>query len=100
MNFDAWKEIKKLIPHTKEKQKVIYKPMTEEESIEHVETNLESSNHPTNSTTQQLSRNPITPEQPSSPKELASIKDDSIGKHQLSSSINENYILFYISRSE
>ncbi|HXX97845.1 MAG TPA: hypothetical protein VEL11_12110 [Candidatus Bathyarchaeia archaeon] len=92
MNFDAWKEIKKLIHYTKEKQKVIYKPMMEE-STEQVETNLESSNPPTNSNTQQLCRDPITAEQPSTPKELASIKDDSIGNHQLSSSINENYIL-------
>jgi hypothetical protein len=89
MNFDAWKEIKKLIPYTK-KRKVIYKPTMEEESIEHVETNLESSNPPTNSNTQQLSRDPIAVEQPSTLKELASIKDDSIG---ISSSINENYIL-------
>jgi hypothetical protein len=62
----------------------------EEESIEHVETNLESSNPPTKSDTQQLSRDPIAAEQPSTLKELASIKDDSIG---ISSSINENYIL-------
>lgn len=93
MNFDAWKEIKKLIPYTKEKRKVIYKPTMEEESIEHVETNLELSNPPTNSNTQQLSRDPIAAEQPSTLKELASIKDDSIGKHQLSSSRVENYIL-------
>jgi hypothetical protein len=93
MNFDAWKEIKKLIPYTKEKRNVIYKPTMEEESIEHVETNLESSNPPTNSNTQQLSRDPIAAEQPSTLKELASIKDVSIGKHQLLSSINENYIL-------
>jgi hypothetical protein len=87
MNFDAWKEIKKLIPYTKEKGKVIYKPMMEEESTELMETNLEASNPPTNSNTQQLSRDPITAEH------LASIKDDSIGKHRLSSSINENYII-------
>jgi hypothetical protein len=62
MNFDAWKEIKKLIPYTKEKRNVIYKPTMEEESIEHVETNLESSNPPTNSNTQQLSRDPIAAE--------------------------------------
>jgi hypothetical protein len=92
MNFDAWKEIKKLIPYTKEKRKVIYKPMMEEESIEHVETNIESSNPPTNSNTQQLSGDPIAAELPSTLKE-PSIKDDSIGKLQLSSSINENYIL-------
>jgi hypothetical protein len=92
MNFDAWKEIKKLIPYTKEKGKVINKPMMEE-SIEHVETNLESRNPPTNFNTQQLSRDHITAEQPSMLKELASMKDDSIGKHQHSPSINENHIL-------
>ena len=88
MNFDPWKEIKKLIPYTKEKRKILYTPMMEEE-LEHVE--IESSNHPTNSNTQQLSGDPVAAEQPSTLKELASIEDDSIGN--LSSSNNENYIL-------
>jgi len=88
MNFDPWKEIKKLIPYTKEKRKILYTPMMKEE-LEHVE--IESSNHPTNSNTQQLSGDPVAAEQPSTLKELASIEDDSIGN--LSSSNNENYIL-------
>ena len=88
MNFDPWKEIKKLIHYTKEKRKILYTPMMEEE-LEHVE--IESSNHPTNSNTQQLSGDPVAAEQPLTLKELASIEDDCNGN--LSSSNNENYIL-------
>jgi len=56
MNFDGWKEIKKLIHYTKEKRTVICKPKVEEKPIEekHVD-NLESSSTPTDSNRQQLS---------------------------------------------
>src|SRR5215467_2913995 len=100
MNFDGWKGIKKLIHYTKEKRTVIFKPKVEEKPIQekHVD-NLEPSSPPTDSNRQQLSRDLITTEQPSTLKEIAPIKDDSIKKHQQSSSNisvlmnNENYVL-------
>ena len=100
MNFDGWKGIKKLIHYTKEKRTVIYKPEMEEKSIEgkHVE-ELESSSPQTNSNMEQISEDLRPTEQTSTLKEVASIKDDSINKHQLSSSNisaqmnNDNYVL-------
>ena len=98
MNFDSWKGIKKLIHYTKEKRTIIYKPKMEEKPIEekHAD-NLESTSPTTDSNRQQLSKDLITTEQPL--KEIASIKDDPINKHQQSSSNisaemnNENYVL-------
>jgi hypothetical protein len=99
MNFDGWKGRKKLIHYTKEKRTVIYKPEVEEKSIEgkYVE-GLESSSPPTNSNMEQISED-LRPTEHSTLKEVASIKDDSINKHQLSSSNistqmnNDNYVL-------
>ena len=100
MNFVGWKGIKKLIHYSKEKRTVIYKPEMEEKSTEgkHVE-ELESSSPPTDSIVEQISEDLRPTEQPSTLKEVTSIKDDSINKHQLSSSNistqmnNDNYVL-------
>jgi hypothetical protein len=100
MNFHGWKGIKKLIHYTKEKRTVIHKPEMEEESTEgkYVE-ELESSSPPANSNMEQIPEDLRPTEQPSTLKEVASIKDYSIDKHQLSSSNistqmnNDNHIL-------
>ena len=86
MNFVGWKGIKKLIHYSKEKRTVIYKPEMEEKSTEgkHVE-ELESSSPPTDSIVEQISEDLRPTGQPSTLKEVTSIKDDSINKHQLSS---------------
>ncbi len=87
MNFDGWKGIKKLIHYSKEKRIVVHKPEMEEKSTErkYVE-ELESSSPPANSNMEQISEDHRPTEEPSTLKEVASIKDDSINKHQLSSS--------------
>src|SRR5215469_9744904 len=104
MNFDGWKGIKKLMHYTKEKRTVIYKPKMEETLIEEKHAyNLESSSPPTDSNRQQLSKD-LT-EQPSTLKEIVPIKDDSINKHQQSSSNisaemnNENYVLSVLNKN-
>jgi hypothetical protein len=100
MNFDGWKGIKKLMHYTKEKRTVIHKPEMEEKSTEgKYEKELESSSPPANSNMEQIPEDLRPTEQPSTLKEVASIKDDSINKHQLSSSNistqvnNDNYVL-------
>ena len=100
MNFDGWKGIKKLMHYTKEKRTVIHKPEMEEKSTEgkYVK-ELESCSPSTNSHIEQISEEIRPTEQPSTLKEVASIKDDSININQLSSSNistqmnNANYIL-------
>ena len=100
MNFVGWKGIKKLIHHSEEKRTVIYKPEMEEKSTggKHVE-ELESSSPPSNSNIEQISEDLRPTEQPSTLNYVTSIKDDSINKHQLSSSNistqmnNDNYVL-------
>jgi hypothetical protein len=100
MNFDGWKGIKKLMHYTKEKGTVIHKPEMEEKSTEgkYVE-ELESSSPPANSNMEQIPEDLRPTEQPSTLKEVASIKEDSINKNQLSSSNistqvnNDNYVL-------
>ena len=100
MNFHGWKGIKKLIQYSKEKRTVIHKPEIEEMSTEekYVE-ELESGSPSATSNTEQISEDLRQAEQPSTLKEVASIKDDSLNKHQLSSSTistqvnNDNYIL-------
>jgi hypothetical protein len=100
MNFHGWKGIKKLIQYSKEKRTVIHKPEIEEMSTEekYVE-ELESGSPSATSNMEQISEDLRQAEQPSTLKEVASIKDDSLNKHQLSSSNistqvnNDNYIL-------
>jgi hypothetical protein len=101
MNFNVWKEIKKQFSYTKEKRVAIFRPEREDESNEgkHVETNVQSSNPPTNFRTQQLSKDLIAGEQAATSKGAESIEDDPIEEHQLAPAIisaqmsNEDYIL-------
>jgi hypothetical protein len=100
MNFNGWKEIKKLFSYTKGKRETIFRHNTEDESNEgkHMETNLQLTNPPTNSHTQELSKDLIVGEQAATPKEAESI-DHPIKEHQVSSRIisdqmsSEEYIL-------
>jgi hypothetical protein len=68
MNFNGWKEIKKLFSYTKEIREAIFGQNTEDESNEgkHVKTNVQLTDPPTNSTT---------------------IEEDPMNEHQVASTI-------------
>ena len=97
MNFNGWKDIKKLFSYTKV---ATFRPKREQEyEGRHVETNLQSSSPTTNASTQQLSRDLIMGEQAATTKEVEPIKDNRIEEHQpalanISAGMsNEDYIL-------
>ena len=83
MNFDGWKGIKKLIHYSKEKRTVIHPEMEEKSTEDKYVEEVESSSPSAKSNTEQISEDLRPTEQPST---LTDAKDDSINKHQLSSS--------------
>jgi hypothetical protein len=95
MNFNGWKEIKKLFSYTKENSFSV-RHNTENESNEgkHVEKNVQLNNP---LTTQELSKDLIIGEQAATPKKA--IEDDSMKERQVASTIisdqtsNGEYIL-------